>query len=417
MTLVQNRLPPLSGNKWLIFVITGLMLAACSPRIRPVVTPVAKNVDTVAKQKNAEVKVLPPPQPPVAVISLILPFQLDAIDLSRGAPKSGLAKADVAIEFYQGFKLALDSLTARNYNFRLMVYDSKDEQTQTRSLALLNKVRASDLIVGPVYPEGVKSFTYSFGGLKKTMVSPLSPTPPEDYHYPGLVTMIPPLEYHTHKVAGYISTKLKAKKVFILKSGYSGDNKYTLPFKKYIDSLGKKRIKIVELTVVRGDLTTLIPQLSLTEQNIFVIPATDQQFVQVTLRSLDLLLKQHYPITLFVHPGWEKATFLKPEQLERLNTFVTSSDRVNYHAASVVKFIKDFRRAYHAEPGEYAIKGFDEGMYWGQMVSTPGRTVADFPDFDGLHNKFHFVNLPGTGYVNTNVRLYKYTNFDLKLVE
>jgi hypothetical protein len=46
MTLVQNRLLPLSGNKRLLFVFAGLLLAACSPKVRPVSAPV-KPVDSV----------------------------------------------------------------------------------------------------------------------------------------------------------------------------------------------------------------------------------------------------------------------------------------------------------------------------------------------------------------------------------
>jgi hypothetical protein len=188
--------------------------------------------------------------------------------------------------------------------------------------------------------------------------------------------MIPPLEYHCWRVAGYIQTKLKPQKIFVLKSGYSDDNKYSVPFKKAIDSLSKKRIRIIELTVVRGNLSALLPQLSTTEQNIFVVPATDQQFLQVTLRSLDLLAKQHYPVTLFGHPNWEEADYLKPELLQRLNTYITSWRQVNYHAANVVKFLKDFKADYHAEPSEYAIKGYDEGYVLGSFINAPGQTIS-----------------------------------------
>jgi hypothetical protein len=174
---------------------------------------------------------------------------------------------------------------------------------------------------------------------------------------------------------------------------------------------------VIEVTVVRGNLSALLPQLSLTEQNIFVVPSTDQQFLQVTLRSLDMLAKQHYPVTLFGHPNWEDADYLKPELLQRLNTYISSGDKVNYKSAAVIKFIKDFRKAYHAEPHEYAIKGYDEGMYFGRLASTGGQSFPNLPDYEGLHNTFHFVKLAGLGYVNTHVKLYKFANFELKPVE
>lgn len=417
MTLVQNRLLPLSGNKWLIFVATGLLLAACSPKVRPVVTQ-PKTVDTPAVVVNKPVEVpAKPVSPPSTVISLLLPFGLNQIDLSKGAPKATLTKADLAMDYYQGFKMALDSLTFDGHSFKLQVFDTQDATTTAHNLALNSKIRTSALIVGPVYPEQVKSFSQAAPNLKKLLVSPLSPTPPADYKNPNLITVVPPLEYHSWRTAEFIQGKLKTKKVFLLKSGYSDDNKYSIPFKKAIDSLGKKKIKIIELTVVRGDLSSLIPQLSLTEQNIFVIPATDQQFLQVTLKSLDDLIKKHYPLTVFGHPSWEDFTFLKPELLQRLNTYITSGDRVNYKSARVLRFMKDYRKIYHAEPGEYAIKGYDEGLYFGRLADTAKVGSPNLAEYEGLHNTFRFVKTPATGYVNSSVKLYKYINFDLKPVE
>ena len=433
MTLVQNRLQLLSGNNRLIIAAITLLLAACSPKVRPVTT-VVKPVDTPVVVKKPEVKRAPTP-PPVPIISLLLPFHLNEIDLSRGASRDGLAKANLAMEYYQGFKLGLDSLTANGESFKLQVFDTNDATAQAHNLALNTKVRTSNIIVGPVYPEEVKSFTLASPSLKRIVVSPLSPATPTDYKNPNLVTMVTPLQYHCWHVAGYINNQLKAKKVFILKSGYTEDNKYIIPFKKAIDSLGKKHIKVVELTVVRGNLSALLPQLSTTGDNIFILPATNQQFLQVTLHSLDLLQKQHYPVILFGHPSWEDADYLKPELLERLHTYITSGDKVNYKSPRVVKFLKAYRKAYRAEPGEYAIKGFDEAMYFGDMASklSKGRyqsnntdvainfmtanTVLGYQDFEGLHNTFHFVAVPGVGYINTHVKLYKYANFDLKPVE
>jgi ABC-type branched-subunit amino acid transport system substrate-binding protein len=413
MTLVQNRLLPLNGSKWLIIGCIGLFMAACSPKIRQATGPV-KPVDT-AKKPATQVKPAISQGASVTQISLLLPFYLDQLNLYKGADPANLNRADLALEYYQGFKLAIDSLAARGLNFRLQVYDTKDEAVQSRVLAVNPKVRTSNIIVGPVYPEGIKGFSTGFGELKKMIVSPLSPSPPTDYKCPNLVTMMPPLEYHTHKAAAYINDQLKAKKVFVLRSGFSDENKYILPFKRAIDSLSKHHIKIIIIVLQHGNLGTLMSQLSKTEPNVFVVPSTDQQFLQVTLHSLDTLARK-YPVAVFGHPNWEKATFLHADLLQRINTYITSTDKIDYHAANVIRFVKAYRKAYHAEPGEFAIKGYDEGSYLGAL-SAADAAAFKLPDFNGLHNNFHFVNVNGMGWVNTYVKLLKYTNFDLKPAE
>lgn len=416
MTSVQSHRLPSSGNKWIVFAVIGFILGACSPKIRPTERPVQKAPEAkappVVKVTPGTVAVHTP------VISLILPFELNKIDFSATANRNNLSKSDLAVDYYQGFKLALDSLTAKGLNFKLQIYDSNGDGSQGHSLANNPKVRASDIIVGPVFPDGIKAFTSSLAGINKPILSPLSPAPPLDFKNNNLITVIPPLEYHAWRVAQYIKDEMDAVKVFVLRSGFSEENKYLIPFRKAIDSLSRKKIRVIYLTVSKGNLDALIPQLSTTSENVFVVPATDQAFLTVTLSALDKL-NQTYPVTLFGHPNWLKASYLQASLLQRLKTHITSSDKVDYRAVETNKFIKAYRKAFHLEPSEYAIKGFDEGYYLGTLLSSNADAIKqlDKSGYEGLHNQFTFVKTANAGWVNTHVSIYQYQNFELKQVE
>ena len=412
MISVQNHLLPLSGNKWLLFFSAALILGACSPKVRPVSTPV----------KPTEKPVKPVEKPPVAavakakVISMILPMGLDHVR-PRSYSAAGLTQANMSVEYYQGFKLALDSLAAGGANFKVLLFDSKDDASAAHSLAYNPQVRTSDLVVGPVFPDGMKVFA-TIMGIRVPILSPLSPASPVTINSRNLITAIPPLEYHAYGAAQYINDKIAPKKIFILRSGFSQENDYVVNFKKATDSLSKKKVKVIIVTITRGKLSGLIPQLSKTERNVFVIPATDQAFLGVTLRSLDTLNK-HYPVVLFGHPNWEKFSFLKADVLQRLKTHITSTDKINYKQEATIAFSRNYRKAYHVEPTDYSIKGFDEGLYFGRQLLTGDNsmTALDKTDFTGIHNGFHFVKKPGLGWVNAHVNILMYTNFELKQVE
>jgi ABC-type branched-subunit amino acid transport system substrate-binding protein len=413
MISVQNHLLPLSGNKWLLFFSTALILGACSPKVRPVSAPV-KQTEKLSKPIEK-----PPVKSPVTkakVISMILPMGLDHVK-PRSYSSAGLNQANMSVEYYQGFKLALDSLAAEGANFKLQLFDSKDDASASHSLAYNPQIRTSDFVVGPVFPDGMKPFA-TIMGTRVPILSPLSPASPATISSRNLITVIPPLEYHAYGAAQYINDKINPKKIFILRSGFSQENDYVVNFKKAIDSLSKNRIKVVIVTISRGKLDGLIPQLSKTERNIFVIPATDQSFLGVTLRSLDALNKQ-YPVMLFGHPSWEKFSFLKADVLQRLKTHITSADKVNYKQEATIAFLRNYRKAYHVEPTDYAIKGFDEGLYFGRqlLADDNGMIALDKTDFTGIHNSFHFVKKPGLGWVNAHVNILMYTNFELKQVE
>ena len=418
MISVRNHRPLLSGNKWLFFVGIALLAYGCSPKIRSVSTPVkaekpvAKTEPEKAVEKNAMAK--------VSAIAMLLPFSLDNLNSGAQYTSAALSRANMSLDYYQGFKLALDSLTGKGYSFKLQVFDTKDQPSQAHSMAYNPAIRTSDLIVGPVFPDDLQAFTSILKGSGKSIptVSPLSPGSPSTIKDQDLVTVATPLEYHAWAAAQYISDHYKPKNVFILKSGFSEENNFIVPFKKEIDSATKNKVKIIAPTIVHGQLNGLIPQLSLTEENIFVIPATNEPFLMVTLRSLDTLAKK-YPITLFGHPSWGKFDYLKPDILQRLKTHITNTDRVDYKSSMVNAFIRLYRKTYHTEPTHYALMGFDEGMYFGNLLgeNQDGLKKLDKNDFSGLLNKYHFVKKPGLGWINTHVNILEYNNFELKKIE
>lgn len=418
MTSVPNRRPPLNGNKWLLFVNIALLALACSPKVHPV-SPTVKTEAPVTKKETEKIAEKPSAVR-MSVIAMLLPFNLDNLNTGAQYTPGTLSRANLSLEYYQGFKLALDSLTGLGYNYKLQVFDTKDQPAQAQNLAFAPAVRTSNLIVGPVFPDDFQAFTSSLAGMGKSIptVSPLSPAAPAKVKAQDMITVATPLEYHALSAAEYINNHYKPKKVFILKSGFSEENNYVTPFRKGMDSLGKHKIKIIAPTIVRGKLDGLIPQLSLTEENIFIIPATNQPFLMVTLHSLDSLAKK-YPVTVFGHPSWTKFSYLKPDILQRLKTHITSTDRVDYKSQQVTTFIRNYRKVYHTEPTHYALMGFDEGIYFGSLLGENPDDLKklDKKDFNGLLNKYHFVKKPGLGWINTHANILQYSNFELKKIE
>jgi len=426
MISVRNRLPQLNGNRrrnlfrisnvqFRIYLFAALLIYGCSPKTVQPHAPVNKPAETKPApvvKPAAPVKV----EPKVSNIALLLPFGLDHIGPGQSYDDVGFKKAQIAADYYRGFKLALDSLTYYGYNYKLQLFDTKDEPSVAHNLVNNAKIRSSNLVVGPVFPDDMKAFGDAFGSTHKMVVSPLSPEPPANFHNPNLVTVNPPLEYHAWCTAQFISKKVKPQKIFILRSGYSEENDYIIPFSKAIDSLGKKHIKIITITIVRGQLTPILPQLTPGKQNIFIVPSTDQAFLTVTLHSLDLLTAR-YPVMVFGHPSWAHFAFLRATLLQHLKTHITSTDKIDYKSAETVTFIHNYRNVWHTEPSVYAIKGFDEGLYFGQLLGSEHLKDIGAVDFNGLHNRFHFEKKPGQGWINTHVNLLLYENFELKKVE
>src|SRR5246127_2309018 len=276
MTSARNPLPLSNGNKWLLLACVPLLaVAACSPKVRPVATtpPVKEQPAAKKEPEKVQPKVI---ENKVNTIAMLLPFDLDNLNPGNQYNTSTLSSANLSLDYYQGFKLALDSLTGKGYNFKLQLFDTKDQAAEAQHLAYEAAIRSSNLVVGPVFPDDIQAFADILSGPPKPIVSPLSPASPAKVKNANLVTVATPLEYHARAAAHFINEHFKTNKVFILRSGFSDENKYISPFTKTIDSLSKNKTRIANPVIQHGQLNGLIPQLSATEENIFVVPATDQ---------------------------------------------------------------------------------------------------------------------------------------------
>lgn len=425
MISVQNHLQPLSGNKnfYFSFFIFLIFVGACSPKT----TPRRKNPTTEEPAKVAKEEPKKEVEKPKAVVkekqemivSLILPFELTNLNY-RTANLQDLRKAEIAIDFYQGFKMGLDSIAHQKdgMNFKLQVFDSKDDPTQLGALAAKGTLKASDLVVGPVFPNGIKTFSMFSKNLKLPMVSPLAASDPDTFNNPYLISVNNSLDQHTYKAASFIKNELKPKKVILIRSGQADEYKYAVPFKEGMDSLAKG-IAFTEIGIKAVGYKNVYKSLNPTGLNVIVLPATDRVFLIEILKTLEEL-STNFQIAVIGHPGWEKATFLDMDQLEKLNTYITSAYQIDYKSSRSTNFVKYYRSNFSLEPSEYAFKGFDIGYYFGMLMNEKGKDfMAEIlkKPFDGIHNDFNFMKNPKFGYYNTSLMMMRYQFGTLRKVD
>ncbi|TDO22056.1 ABC transporter substrate-binding protein [Pedobacter duraquae] len=410
MISVPNLRLLLSGNKYLIFLVIGTVLAACSPKIRP---DDKKKTNAPETEKAA---VVPQAKFSEAEIALLLPFKLNTINL-RGISKTEIEQSALSIDFYQGFKIGLDSAAAGGFNFKLDVYDTRDQTGHLQELINNKKLNKSNLIVGPVFPEGLK-FMKSFSTSQQVpMVSPLAASQPEEFNNPFLISIVNNIDLHAKKMGDFISRSYSRENsiVVLINPASQSDEILATPLRKYFQAQRNNRFTVQEYSSV----FTLETKLVKGKKYIILLCSSDKNFVTATLNKLVKMQRTGLNADLFGHPDWVKQNY-PTDKLQLLNTTVSTSYRVDYKRPEVIEFIKKYRKAYGFEPGEYAFKGFDIGCYFGKLIAKHGsgyiRNITR-ERYKGLQNNFSFVYDANTGYLNTNLMLLRYKNYDLISVE
>ncbi|MCY1521523.1 hypothetical protein D9M68_563380 [compost metagenome] len=398
-------------TKRFLFLLLIATVAACSPRINKQVNPPVKP-GTTEKPTVTEEKAVP--KFTVANVSVLLPFKLDKVNLNT-ATKAQLAETDMAIDFYQGLTMGIDSAASFGLNFNLHVFDSRDDNARLLMLTKNEQFKKSQLIIGPVFPEGIKYLSNLVISRDIPLVSPLAATRPSDFNNPKLISIIGHIDQHSEKIAAYIGNKYSVERgiVALINSKKAEEEEFAQPIRAYLNKKYPNLIiqefasaSVFETRMIRG------------KKYAVVICSSDPAFVNPTVDKLARLAKlraNDYEFQLFGHPAWLKQSY-NIEQLQVLHTIISTSYYINYKDTGIISFIKKYRAKYSFEPSEYAFKGFDIGFYFGKLLARHGKEYADFllkDKYKGLHNTFSFGYDPLYGYYNKDLMLLQYKNLSL----
>lgn len=401
----------LKGKYWVLALCLSVLLA-CSPKVRTAKTPTNKPVEKEKSPEKKDIKKFSQ-----ASISLLAPFKLDGLNL-KTATKADVEKYAMPIDFYQGFKLGLDSAAAAGLNFKLNVFDTQDNNAHISVLYKNERFKQSNLIVGPVFPDGQKFIAAYSKEEQIPVVSPLAASHPAEFNNPNLISIVNNIELHGNKIAAYLSKNFNPGNtiVVLINPRKTEDEAFASPIRSYLQA--NTKLVVQEYASAYTFETKMIKG----KQYAVIVTSADRAFVLPTIErlyKLKNLASGGYAINLFGHPNWVKQNY-PTDKVQALNTIISSSYKIDYKSAAVVSFIKKYRKQYGFEPGEFAYKGFDIGFYFGRLLDQYGENYMDYltkDKYKGLHNSFSFIHDEKLGYINTSLMLLKYKNFALNIIE
>lgn len=409
MILVQNHLRLLSGNKIWCIIFTCFCLAACSPRTRTGKSP--QNPATDIPQAKKEDKKFTE-----AGIALLVPLNLNSVKAKTGT-KADLEQSAMSLDFYQGFKMGIDSAAAHGMNYKLTVLDTREDTRHINYLINSDQLNGNNLIVGPVFPNEIKAVAgYSIAN-NIPVVSPLAASQPDEFNNPNLISLVNNIDLHAEKIGRFISKNYDPSKVevVLISTKKPADEQLGAPLRTYFTTDRGNLFHFTEYSSVYSLETKMVPG----KKYLILLSSADRAFVVATMDKMAKMKVSGKQMELFGHPNWSKQNY-STEKLQSLKTKITSSYFVDYKNQDVIRFVRQYRKLNHFEPTEFAFKGFDTGYYFGLLFSVYGSSYLKQltrTDHKGLQNSFHFIRDEKLGYINTSLFLLEYKNFALTPVQ
>ena len=371
---------------------------------------------------------------PEYLIGLLLPFYLDENDemvenLNALEKKSIYPKSKFAIEFYNGFIMALDSISNDSCKFKVHIYDTKGKDTsRTKSLLLKPEMKKFDLIVGPLYFNNFKYVVEFAQANKIPVVSPVKQSNKillgNDYVFKA----IPSKSTTIKQICKLVVDSFKTENLLVVEYEKAKEKSLAELYVKTYNHqiLGSEDTTIyssIKTLKINTNIADIVANLSSTKNNVIFVPASNQTFITNLFSHLTTALNKRnykdYKITLIGLEEWMKYDNIDLEYFQQLNVHYCSAKYINYQDSITNKFIVDYIEKTNTYPSKNTFLGFDIAYCFGNNFINNGTLFSDdsLNEKDGLSINLKFFKTGiESGFENTNSYLLYFDDYTLKRI-
>lgn len=318
------------------------------------------------------------------------------------------------VEFYEGFLLAVDSLKQLGLNLNLYVYDTANDTSRIKEILNYPMMENMDLIIGPIYNHELKLVSEFSRKNQIKMVSPLWDNLQLVDENPYLFQITPSYAAQMDKYVEYIS-QFKDKNLILVHDGDSlhYDNIQLVKDKLFANFSDSVLANIQFKEVIFKDSINVLEHAASNEiENIFIVPSNDEAFVTNVVTKLNTLSAFNYSVKVCGLSRWQRFKNIDTEYYFNLNLCISTPYFVDYTKDNVKKFILKYRKTFRTEPQQYAIHGYDIGMYFLSALLDYGQNFDHciyHHSKDLLQANYKFVRwYQDSGFENTDVSLIEY---------
>ena len=338
------------------------------------------------------------------------------------------------LEFYQGFLMGLDSIKRQGgYSIQLDLYNTARDSAKIAQIVQSEEFAGTNLIVGPVYEEGLSSVVRFAEEHQIPVVSPLAHIAKTQSD--ALFQLAPLAEHKWDKVADLLGSERRITLVFTDRIDREfeqevlsllGNRPYQRHLYRYehhsiIEEEKEKLEAGKEAKISPSDMT---PFLQNKEENLFIILADNEVDVDRIMAALasaqtSLVSRGATPPRYKVlgNPRWNRFQNLDRAMFFKNSVIFISSYHAKRDGEAVRRFDSDYIRSFSTLPTLYSYRGFDSAILF--VPAMYGDIEYEMEDrrYTPLQSSYRFKQQEGSlNHVNTNwTRVNYHPNFTITI--
>lgn len=321
-------------------------------------------------------------------VAVMLPFMLKELDASPGRKRNW-----IVLDFYEGIKLALDSLNQQGPQITLRAYDTDAGIDNLMGLLQTDELKNTDLVIGPLYPSEndiVQEFSMS---NQVNVVNPFSNNTDLIGNNPYAYLFQPSSETLGKKAAQYVFERSRKNLCMVFSGMTQKDSVLAASFTEKANELG---LQIVanrafgkdDATGIMDILTTATEydefkypsQFTLEKDSIgSIFVATDDPLIYT--KVISAIETRGDSILVVGSENWIDDTAVAFEKYQTLGVTFTAPNFTSVIDPARKRFNARYIRKYGKVPTNLAVRGYEMMLFFGNQLKTNGVYFQD-----GLNN-------------------------------
>jgi len=383
------------------------------------------------KEERIEAMGIPTGRAETYRLGLMLPFELEYNDSLEKALRLGedlYILTEIALEYYRGTLLALDSLAKLGFNAELYVYDVGEDIIKARETVKRPELDDLHLIFGPMHKTGMALVSEKTKAEKIYHVSPNSFSNEVFEDNPFLIRSTASRETLVRYLANYVAINHQDHNVLMVSNGSPQEWPLRKDFIRhynsaagtfpnmYSDSL--RSVTVEDFKENEGE--EILKFFQKDTLNVLVVPSNDLAFVSDIMTRISRI--DDYEIQVYGLDKWINYGNIEAEYKNQLSLRLVLPSYVDYQNQATVEFLLAYRKRYGTEPShyDYGFKGYDLTMFFGNALLEKGLEFPltfDAMEMNGTSGTFRFgKSTTGKEFENKAAYIVEYENFELKRV-
>ena len=359
-------------------------------------------------------------------VAFLLPFAADRNDSALARTEGDVEPkyyepTRIAVQFYNGARLALDSLERCGLNADISVLDMGDDPKTWASVTKRTELQDVDLFIGPFHRTAIEQLARV--NMHAHIVCPVPQSNKVILGMPTVSKVTPTRTDLLNYTARYVALKHAHDNIILARPDISADKDAQDQARTALNEALLSRSDRLRDTVLiarpgRKDLGDLAGKLDVSKLNVIVAPSEDVEFVTTLVGKLKPLAAK-YRILLVGLERWTTFGSVAATDLDLLGFTFAAGSFTDLMVPATKAFVQTYRDAYKTDVDEYGLLGFDVTMYYVKALMTQGTDFADHFDqvrTEPLHMGFRMTRTgPENGFRNEHAIMLQQK--DLQLVK